>query len=209
MGKQFFLRSAFALAVMLIAGCDKGIGTSDCCEPDPTYHDGFTFSSAGLLPFQNKTNWWKYSATGGHSFSISVLDTITDNHVTYSKVSFGEKDKDTMDNWFRRSSLGTEHSLSLRGSYSVFLPDTFISRGGTFMPTKGSIVSYAYLDSSKVNGTFRKKVMKLNFSIGIFAGFDEIDLAEGLGIIRMVDTSGRFPLTYSMDSARINGVIYK
>ena len=182
---------------------------SNCNVSDNSQGPSLTLSSATLFPFQNKTNWWMYTETGGNKLSISMLDTITDNQTTYYKVSFAEENIDTTDNWFRRSSLGVEYSPSLVGTYFVFLPPTFTSRQGTFSLSSTDVVSYSYANSLLVNGKYRDTVMEVDFPNRNIHNFDEIDFANNLGIVRMIDSSGRFPVVYSLDSARINGVIYK
>jgi hypothetical protein len=180
----------------------------NCDVSDTSGGGGLNLNTADLFPFQNNANWWKYSEPGGHTISISVLDTITDNQTTYFKVSFAEKGRDTTDNWFRRSSSGTEYSPYLVGPYFVFLPPTFSSRQGSYALAANDNVSYAYVDSLLVNGKYRKEVMEVHFSAAKIHGFDEIDFANNLGIIRMVDNSGRFPVVYTLDSAQVN-VIYR
>ena len=208
MKREFFLRLAFAVAICSIfLNCNGQETSSSCCaaDPDPST---FGLNSIGLFPLQNSNNWWWYSSNG-HPLSIHVLDTTSDNHTTYFKVSFAEAAKDTTINWIRRTSLGTEYSTSLPGPYFVFLPPTFNYKQGSFSLSSSELVSYSYLDSLLVNGKYRKQVMELTFPNRNIHGFDEIDFAVGLGIIRMIDNSGRFPVVYALDSARINGVINK
>lgn len=201
MTKRPFFQWIFVLSIAVLF--------LNCNVSDTSSGGGLNLNSTGLFPFQNNTNWWKYTESGGHTISISVLDTITDNHTTYFKVSFAENGRDTTDNWFRRSSLGTEYSPVLVGSYFVFLPPTFSSRQGSYALATNDNVSYAYADSLLVNGKYRKQVMEVHFSTAKIHGFDEIDFANNLGIIRMTDNSGRFPVVYTLDSARVNGVIYR
>lgn len=196
-----FLKACLAASIgAIIVGCMES-GTGAAAD--------WNLSSENLFPFQNSTNWWRYSTTDGHILSISVLGDITDGQTTYFKVSFAEKDKDTTDNWFRRSSSGTEYSDSLAGNFSIFMPPTFPSKVGTFALSSKGMVSYAYSDSLLVKAKYRKKVMKLVFPNGDIRGFDEIDFADALGIVRMIDNSGHFPVVYALDSARVNGIIYR
>ena len=176
---------------------------STSSNDDPTFY----LNTATLFPFQGSGNWWKYSDTSGHTLSDSVVLTFTDNATTYFKMVVNEKGIDTSDNWLRRSSVGTEYSTSIAGPYSILLPPSFDSKQGSFTSSSGNTVTYSYSDSMLVKGKYRNRVMALTFPQRNIHGFDEIDFADSLGIIRFVDNSGRFPVIYSLDSAKINGVI--
>lgn len=198
----FRLLPALTTAIVIL-NCVEGT------NPSP-YVDPLSLNTTGLFPFQNNGNWWKYTGTYGNSLSISVLDTITDDSTTYFKVAFAETTVDTTDNWFRRSAKGTEYSRSLPGPYVVFLPRAFNSKQGSFTSLANQNISYSYADSLLVNGKVRQRVMQLNFPDSTILGFNEIDLADSLGIIRLIDSRGsRLKVTYSLDSARINGVIHR
>jgi hypothetical protein len=148
------------------------------------------------------------SDLSGNTLVISVKDTISDNNIVYFKVSFAERNRDTTDDWFRRSAAGTQYSTSLVGSYETFLPASFTAKNGSFKSSNGTI-TYSYLDSMRAGGTYVKRVMRLEYSNRILHGFDELDFADSLGIISLIDRSGRFPVTYTLDSASIDGRIYK
>lgn len=195
--------SAVSVLFLFIAfqGCDF--------STHPNNVNRFALKSYSLFPFENISNWWKYTEANGNNLAIYVLDTISDDKAMYFKISFQEKNRDTTVDWFKRSNSGIEYSTSLSGPYDLFLPAEFNSTKGTFESAAGSI-SYTYCDSIKVGRLVAfKNAMRLEYSMRMLHGFDEIDFADSIGIISLVDRSGRFPVTYVLDSARIGGAVMK
>ena len=58
-------------ATSLLMSCNVSNSTDN--------NSSINLNSTGLFPFQNNTNWWMYTESGGNKLSILVLDTITDN----------------------------------------------------------------------------------------------------------------------------------
>jgi hypothetical protein len=168
-----------------------------------------SLNTLGLFPFASITNKWWYTEGGGNRLFIEVLDTITDNNTMYFKVFFGEQHRDTTTDWFRRSAVGTEYSPALTGQFDLFLPASFGQRSGSFSTAMSGTITYTYQDSVLANGKYIKKVMQLQYPKRTLHGFDELDFADSLGIISLIDRSGRFPVVYMLDSAYVNDRIYK
>jgi hypothetical protein len=186
-----------------------GLLTS-CNVPTSTPKDEtpFSFNTIRLFPFQDINNWWHYTEKNGNVLSITVIDTISDNNITYYKVSFKENNRDTTDDWFRSSSDGIQYNTHLIGTYDTFLPAGLQGKTGTFK-SAADVVSYTYQDSSQINGKLFTKVVACKYPATMLHGFDEIDFADSIGIVSMVDTTGRFPTVYALDSAYIDGVLRK
>ena len=172
----------------------------------PNDETPFSFNTIRLFPFQNINNWWHYTEKNGNVLSISVIDTISDNNITYYKVSFKENNRDTTDDWFRSSADGIQYNTHLIGTYETFLPAQFQGKTGTFKSATDA-VSYMYHDSSLINGKLFTQVIACKYPATMLHGFDEIDFADSIGIVGMIDTTGRFPTVYALDSASIDGVL--
>lgn len=159
-----------------------------------------------FFPFENNSNWWKFTESTGNPLKIYVTDTISDDDVTYYRVSFMENRVDTTDDWFKQSSDGIMFGTSLSGEFSQFLPSAINSDGGTFTCGNNQ-VKYTFKDSLRINGIVYRKVLDLKYTVPIVHGFDEIMIAESIGIIMMKDIDGRWPVNYSLDSCSISGIV--
>jgi hypothetical protein len=196
-------RVIFSLITIIAAeffGCNLVTNSNE--EPP------FSLSGYSLFPFQNINNWWKYTESGGNTLTISVLDTISDNKILYFKVSFAEKNKDTTDDWFKKTSSGILYSPALTGQFELFLPSQFTEKTGTFKSSNSSI-QFTYEDSMLVKGNYIKRVMKFHYPNRTLHGFDDLYFAESMGVISLVDLSGRFPVRYMLDSAFIDGEMHR
>jgi hypothetical protein len=157
-----------------------------------------------FFPFENNSNKWNYTESGGNSVTIKVTDTISDDGVTYFRVSFRENRVDTTDDWFLRSSKGVYFGQKLSGNYDLFLPPKVDSLSGSFISAK-STVSYQCYDSLTVNGSLFHNVMVLHYNYPIIHGFDSVTLADSIGIVQLVDDNGRWPISYAIDSCVVGG----
>jgi hypothetical protein len=52
-------------------------------------------------------------------------------------------------------------------------------------------------------------VLHLHYSRPIIHGFDDIVLADSIGIVKLVDNGGRWPINYAIDSCSVGGVSRK
>jgi hypothetical protein len=195
-----------AFAVALLVSVCLFFGCNPPASPLPQEESPFATSTIGLFPFQNIANWWHYTERNGNVLAISVVDTISDNGITYYKVSFKEKNRDTTDDWFRSSTAGVQYSTHLIDTYETFIPAKLPGKTGSFKSAL-STVSYTYLDTSRINGTLFSRVVACKYSATMLHGFNEIDFADAIGIVSLVDTTGRFPTVYSLDSSSIDGVV--
>jgi hypothetical protein len=162
------------------------------------------FKTGTLFPFDDNTNWWRYSEVQGNQLSIVVTDTISDDGVTYYRVAFRENRVDTTDDWFKRSSVGIMFGAALSGSYNTFLPATFDSADGSFV-SGNSIVDCQFLDSNRVGGVMYRNVFVLTYSRPVLHSFDQIIFADSVGIVELKDAEGRWPIDYLLDSCSIDG----
>jgi hypothetical protein len=163
---------------------------------------------AGFFPFEDNSNIWNYTESGGNTVMILVTDTISDDGSIYYRVSFRENRVDTTDDWFLRSSDGVYFGQSLAGDYDLFLPATVDSASGAFM-SAGSNVTYCYYDSLLVNGSMFYAVLRLRYNYPIIHGFNEIVLADSIGIVELIDRHGRWPISYEIDSCLVGGIAKK
>jgi hypothetical protein len=171
--------------------------------PDTPSKQRITRNISGFFPFEDNSNAWAYTEAGGNKVTILVTDTISDDNVTYFRVSFRENRVDTTDDWFSRSTRGIYFSQSLTGNYELFLPEAIDSLQGKF--ESAGAVSYAYHDSLLVNGTLFRRALHLRYQSPIIHGFDEITLVESIGIVELVDHSGRWPIYYEIESCQVGG----
>jgi len=95
---------------------------------------------------------------------------------------------------------------SLAGGYSQFLPREIDSVKGSF--TCGSNkVKYTYYDSLVTGGVMYHKVLQLEYDYPVIHGFEELLLVQYIGIIKMVDYDGRWPVNYLLDSCSVNDAV--
>ncbi|MBN1575250.1 MAG: hypothetical protein JW913_01765 [Chitinispirillaceae bacterium] len=163
-----------------------------------------SFKTKTLFPFQNNTNWWMYSEPGGNTLRIAVTDTISDDDITYYRVSFQEERVDTTDDWFQQSSSGTLFGPALNGAYYRFLPSVIDAARDTFT-SNSSTVTYTWDEPLECNGVDFRNTLSLKYSRPIIHGFDEIILADSIGIMRLVDFDARWTVEYTLDSCSIDG----
>jgi hypothetical protein len=165
-----------------------------------------TFSTGSLFPFQNNGNWWMYHESGGNLLRIAVTDTISDDNILYYRVSFQEHRVDTTDDWFQKSSNGILFGHALTGNYHLFLPSKITARQDTFT-SRYSGVSYRFYDEYTIDGHAFENVVSLKYDSPIIHGFDEILLADEIGIIALTDDDSRWSVDYILDSCSIDGEI--
>ena len=202
---HFFIAGSL---LVLITSCEVLVNNPDYGN-NPTRTETpqrIAYRTSALFPFQNNTNWWMYSEAGGNTLRIAVTDTISDDNILYYRVSFQENRVDTTDDWFQQTSRGTLFGPSLTGSYHQFLPAVIDAATDTF-PANGSTVTYHWYESLTTDaGHFRNSV-RLCYSSPIIHGFDEIILADSIGIVHLTDFDGRWTVDYSLDSCSINGTV--
>jgi hypothetical protein len=162
------------------------------------------YKTATLFPFDDNSNWWRYSEIQGNQLEIMVTDTISDDGTTYYRVRFQEHRVDTTDDWFKRSAAGVMFGAALSGPYSTFLPATFDSAAGSFV-AGSSMVDYAHHDSTRIGGVMYHNVFVLTYAAPLLHSFDQIAFADSVGIVELKDTQGRWPIEYVLDSCSING----
>ncbi len=196
-----FVMAVFSSCSLMVSGYDEEDG-GEVVEPVR-----ISFKTKSLFPFQNNSNWWMYSESGGNSLRIAVTDTISDDNITYYRVSFQELRVDTTDDWFQQSSSGTLFGPSLTGNYHRFLPSQINAASDTFT-ANGSTVTYTWNESLECGGSDFSRVITLKYSSPIIHGFDEITLADSIGIVRLVDFDGRWTVEYSLDSCSIDGTLH-
>jgi hypothetical protein len=164
-----------------------------------------SFKTRALFPFEDNSNWWRYSEVQGNQLSIMVTDTISDDGVTYYRVLFQEHWVDTTDDWFKCSSGGIMFGAALSGVYSTFLPAVFNSVSGSFV-SGGSTVDYEFHDSTLIGGVMYHNVFVCDYTMPVLHSFDQIIFADSIGIVELKDLGGRWPIEYFLDSCSINGV---
>jgi len=175
----------------------------------PIEDKGPTFNALSYFPYQQIGNWWKYSEKGGNSLSITVEDTISDNGTLYYKIAFIEKGKGNYNDWFKyAASKGVVYSSSLSGSYIQFVPPTLYIDGGSFETDSGTI-TYSKETSVVLNSKTFSNSLLLSYSRAYWHGFSEIYVCDSVGMVGLIDGSGRFPVEYILDSAQIDGSLLK
>lgn len=161
-----------------------------------------TIFTGGYFPFENNQNWWSFTEDGGNKLSVRVTDTISDDNTIYYRISFQEHRVDTTDDWFKRSGGEVLFGSSLTGTYRRFLPGRLeIVKGRIDSPD--SNITYTYYDSLLVNMAIYHNILRMTFNVPFIHGFEEIWVADKVGIIIMKDTNGRWPVVYSLDSCRV------
>ena len=216
MKRSLALITAATLALVLFSSCDVMINGNDYDDDDDrsttttttVEPERISFKTASLFPFENNSNWWHYSEPGGNILRIAVTDTISDDNILYYRVSFQELRVDTTDDWFQKNSQGTLFGPSLIGTYHRFLPPKIDAKNDTFT-ANGRTVAYTWNESFSCGaGTFRNSVT-LEYSSPIIHGFDEITLADSIGIVELIDYDGRWTVRYSIDSCSIDGTVHR
>jgi hypothetical protein len=202
---------------LLLSGChhfpsptahDDDDDDKDVVDNQPDKSRDITITYQDLFPFENSRNWWSYSDEDGNQFSIDVIDTISDEDEIYYKVAFTEEKLNfVQDDWFRKEPPAVSFSEHLVGEYLEFLPGSFNSKGGSFSCGSAS-VSYTLLDSLEAGDKIYTQVVELEYSREILHGFDRIYFANSIGIVRMVDEDGRWPIDYTLDSARVGKTVH-
>jgi hypothetical protein len=206
MKKLLLITGTFVLLVNM--NCAMMINDPENGNDTSTVHTtrSYSINTESYFPFENNTNWWKFSEASGNPCVIKIVDTISDDNITYYRVSFMENRVDTTDDWFKRCSGDILFGASLTGSYDRFLPSRIESRGGRY--TCGSnVIDYEYYDSAVINGLTFKKVISLQYTTPVIHGFDKIMFAEKIGVIMMQDQDGRWPVSYVLDSCSIAGTV--
>ncbi len=195
--------SGFVFLGMFMLSCNLAPTTVVEKAPPP-----ILTSTSAYFPFQNAQNWWKYTEKNSkNQLSIMVLDTITDADTSFFKISFVEATRPTTNDWFKQSTQGTFYSSALRGVFGSFLPDNFSDDSGSFM-SGGNPITYMLKDTL-VLGTRLANVAELSYPNRNFHGFSQIDFAQSIGIVKLIDPVGRLPFVYELDSAYVNGVMYR
>jgi hypothetical protein len=168
----------------------------------------FTYKTIGFFPFEDNSNRWHYTESGGNDVTIRVTDTISDDGIMYYRVLFEENRVDTTDDWFKRSASGVLFGESLTGSYSLFLPAKIDSVRGGFI-CAGLSADYTYYDALSMNGITFRHALTLRYSAPLLHGFDVITFADSVGILQLQDHHGRWPIVYTIDSCTLSGVTRK
>jgi hypothetical protein len=204
-----------AVAISMVGSCSVWVNspndpdlifdtTDPPIQPQQPSHPKTPITTAMYFPFQDNTNWWRYTESGSNRVSIDVTDTISDDNVMYYRVSFKENRVDTTDDWFKTSKSGIMFGPSLAGSYSLFLPAKLDSMSGTFYSGQ-SRIQYAYKDTMRVSGRLFKGIITLTYSSPVLHGFSEIVFADSVGVVQLKDGHGRWPVIYSIDSCSVYG----
>jgi hypothetical protein len=200
------------LAVLLLGSCAVMVGPDQVStETNPPSHQNTSQSShatAQLFPFDDITNWWRYSDGEGNQLSIAVTDTISDDGVMYYRVAFREQRVDTTEDWFTKSSQGIKYGLSLAGSYNTFLPARFDSARGSFL-SSGQTVTYTFHDTLDIGAVSYVHAYSLQYTVPLLHKFEEIAFADSVGMVRFTDSSGRWPVVYALDSCSVYGKVLR
>jgi len=200
----------FGIAVMALCTSCSFIINNDDDDDRQTGGDKnskpVSVATSSLFPFRDNDNWWMYTEPGGNRLRIEITDTISDDNVTYYRVSFMEERVDTTDDWFMQYSGGTFYGESLTGTYNRFLPSRMNTAGDTFT-SDCRTVTCLWKDSVTCNTTEFKRAVILKYSSPIIHGFDTIVLADSIGIAELVDDDGRWTIRYELDSCSIDGTI--
>jgi hypothetical protein len=196
----------FALCMILLA--PAGFVTCIITPGDGKEEESTPPAAFDPFPFKSIANWWHYTEGNGNRLSITVIDTVRDDQDMYFKVRFEEERVDTTDDWFKQTPSAIEFSQTLAGQYYVFLPLDYSSgSSGTFTSSTGN-VTYTYNDSVQLSPKTFYRALQLHYTTPVLHGFDEIVFADSIGIAALIDNSGRFPVTYTLDSAFVHGRIH-
>lgn len=194
---------ALTAAAVLLQSCYVDVNKPD--DEDTTLSKPFSFQTSHLFPFNNTTNWWKYTESGGNHITVAVTDTISDDNTMYYRVIFQEANVDTTTDWFKREAGNVLFGPSLVGTYDVFLPARFETKSGSFT-VANKTVNFSFYDSVAISGTIYHNVLSLYYYTPVIHGFEEIVLADSIGIVQLKDNDGRWPVVYSIDSCSVSGI---
>lgn len=196
----------FALVLLSLSTCF--FNCSNSVEPKVITPKITHVNVDAIFPFQNISNWWKYTEKGGNFLTISVVDAISDDSDVYYKVKFEENNKDTTTDWFLRTVDGVYYNEKLAGGYKLFLPSSF-TENISGVDSNSESTEFSYSDSLKLGTTVFDSIVKIRYATPILHGFNEVSLANGIGIVSMTDNSGRFVVEYILDSASIDSQIMR
>jgi|WetSurMetagenome_2_1015567.scaffolds.fasta_scaffold86248_2 hypothetical protein len=207
------LRFASLAVLTLLCSCSVMVNGPDGSNtiPDQNQNDRpkpVTRKTSGCFPFEDNSNRWYYTESGGNRVNILVTDTISDDGITYFRVSFREERVDTTDDWFKQSASGIYFSSALIGNYDLFLPAKIDSAHGGYL-SGPSRASYTYHDSLALGGTIFHGVLSLEYNVPLLHGFTTIVFADSIGIVQLIDETGRWPIIYRIDSCSVSGVVRK
>ncbi|HEX2960115.1 MAG TPA: hypothetical protein VHO70_24995 [Chitinispirillaceae bacterium] len=194
-------------AVLVDEPDDEEYGGGGVVNP-PAQPQRIRIQTRNYFPFENNLNWWNYTESSGNELEIKVIDTISDDNILYYRVAFQEHRVDTTDDWFKSSYGSIMFGQSLTGMYEQFLPKEIDSINGTFS-CGANLVRYSYYDSLVTGGVMYHGVISLKYDYPVIHGFEELLLAKGIGIVKMVDHDGRWPVTYLLDSCSVNDSVIK
>lgn len=185
------LFTSLSLLLLLTSCFDTGIG------PTVTYHN--------LFPIEREGNIWYFSDTDDNQLIISVKDTISDDGDVFVKVAITEqKLKITDEHWFLKTYDELQYSGSLSGEFLTLYRKEFHKSGGSYY-INGEHVDYRINKAMTINGKGYGNVVHLSYPEGILDGFSELYFVDGIGPVQLVDDRGRWPVTYALDSANVNG----
>lgn len=178
--------------LLLLASCiDTGFG------PTVTYNN--------LFPIESEGNIWYYSDNDNNQMIISIKDTISDDGDVFVKVAITEtKLKITDEHWLLKTYDELQYSSSLSGEFLTLYKKEFHESGGSYY-INGEHVDYHVYKGLTIKGKAYGNVVRLTYPEGILDGFSELYFAEGIGPVQLVDDRGRWPVTYALDSAFVNG----
>lgn len=185
------------LGFLLLSSCD-----------DMHTGTGRMVKTANLFPVEQSNNWWNYSDADGHQFSVSITNAISDGGETYYRARFHESRPGLVDScWFKKEDGEIYYSKSLSDFFGLFLPSEFHISGGEYT-MDGNEITYETHDNYTLGGYSYNHVVELTYETAMFTGFDRISFADKVGPILFEDTRGRFPVSYSLDSASLNGTTF-
>ncbi len=181
---------------------------SACHDPfESTAESGGKVNYSELFPVNSIDNSWYFSDASDNKLSISIADTISDGHDHYFKAKFSETGSESERAfWFLMNGDEFLYSSTLRGNYKKLLPTRFLQNGGSF-EVDGCDVIYKIHDRYNISNISFKNVVDLYYSGKTLDGFSDICFANQIGPIQFTDDRGRWPITYNLDSARIDGDI--
>ena len=204
------LRQLGLLALTALCSCAVVVNGPDADHTVPDDDNDppvrFTRKTSGCFPFEDNTNRWHYTESGGNRVTILVTDTISDDGTTYFRVSFREEKVDTTDDWFKRAQGGIFFAEALIGNYDLFLPAVIDSARGIYMSGPAR-ASYTYQDSLSLGGSVFRRVLHVKYNVPLLHGFTTIVFADSLGIVELIDESGRWPIAYQIDSCSVSGTV--
>ena len=199
--------SCIAIAMAALGmGCTEPLGITNTDKNDTAGKS--TYQYAEIFPFAGSMNRWYYSDADGNTFVIAIVDTISDDRELFYKVSFTEeKLASTQSDWFVFRNGEIRYSTSLRAAaYPLFVPSRFSGESGTFS-SDSQHVSFVNKDSLIIGAHRFGSGVELSYARPLVHGFDIIRFADTVGIVSLTDNTGRWPIEYVLDSARIAGKV--